>query len=138
MTSHKLARDYLGKVKSRLKALRLFLADERYDDVVREAQEAVELLLKGACRYVGIDPPRLHDPAGALLQHVDRLPEEWQTAVARVREISRWLVEERSAAFYGDEDDMVPPSELFERADAERAIADVEFMLGLYERMLDG
>ena len=138
MTTHKLSRDYLGKVTSRLKALKLYLADGRHDDVVREAQEAVELLLKGACRFVGLDPPRLHDPAGTLLQHADRLPAEWQVAVPRVREISRWLMEERSAAFYGDEDDEIPPSELFERSDADRAIADVEFLLGLYQRLLDG
>jgi len=33
---------------------------------------------------------------------------------------------DRGLAFSGDEDDLVPPSELFERADAESAIATAE------------
>lgn len=58
MTSRKISRDYLAKVEARVEALGLFLARERYDDVIREAHEALELLLKGALRFVGIDPPK--------------------------------------------------------------------------------
>ena len=56
MTSRKIARDYLAKVEARLEALRLFLARARHDDVIREAHEAMELLIKGALRFVGVDP----------------------------------------------------------------------------------
>ena len=56
MTSRKIARDYLTKVETRLEALRLFLDRGRNDDVVREAHEAIELLLKGALRFIGIEP----------------------------------------------------------------------------------
>jgi hypothetical protein len=38
VTTGKIARDYLARVEARLEALRLFLARERYDDVMREAQ----------------------------------------------------------------------------------------------------
>jgi hypothetical protein len=58
VTSRKISRDYLAKVEARVEALGLFLARERYDDVIREAHEALELLLKGALRFVGIDPPK--------------------------------------------------------------------------------
>jgi len=54
VTTRKIARDYLGKVEARLDSLRLFLGRGRYDDVVREAHEAIELLLKGALHFVGI------------------------------------------------------------------------------------
>jgi len=47
------------------------------------------------------------------------------------------LFEERGHAFYGDEDDLVPPSELFERSEAEEAIGAVERLLGLYRLLLD-
>jgi len=40
LTSRKIALDYLGKVEARLKALRLFFDDRRYDDVIREAMGA--------------------------------------------------------------------------------------------------
>ncbi len=43
-----------------------------YSDVVREAQELVELALKGMLRAVGIDPPKVHEVGGALLSNRDR------------------------------------------------------------------
>jgi hypothetical protein len=136
VTSQKISRDYLRKVEVRLEALRLFLSRERFDDVIREAHEAIELLLKGTLRFVGIDPPRRHDAAPLLLRHLDRLPAAWQAAADQIRETSARLFEERGHAFYGDEDDLLPPSELFTRAEAEEAIAAVETLLGLYRDLL--
>ncbi|MBI2914833.1 MAG: HEPN domain-containing protein [Firmicutes bacterium] len=37
------------------------MEEQSYSDVVREAQEIVELCLEGILRYVGIEPPKLHD-----------------------------------------------------------------------------
>ena len=136
MTSKKIARDYLGKVEARLEALRLFLARGRHDDVIREAHEAMELLLKGALRFVGIDPPRRHDAAPVLLRHVDRFPADWQASAAEICAASERLFAERGHAFYGDEDDLVPPSELFDRTEAEEAIAVVERLLSLYRALV--
>ncbi len=39
--------------------------------------------------------------------------------------------------FYGDEDDLVPPSDLFDRTEAEGAIAAVERLLGLYRGLFE-
>ena len=136
MTSRKISRDYLEKVEVRLEALRLYLHRGRYDDVVREAQEAVELLVKGALRFVGLDPPRRHDAAPVLLQHLDRFPPVWRAEATAIAETSERLFAERGHAFYGDESDLVPPSELFERAEAEEAVRAVERVLGLYRDLL--
>lgn len=136
MTSRKIARDYLAKVEARLEALRLFVARGRYDDVVREAHEAIELLLKGALRFVGIDPPRRHDPAPVVTEHLDRFPPAWRAYAPEMVAVSERLFGERGHAFYGDEADLVPPSELFTPADAEAAIRAVERLLGLYRELL--
>ncbi len=136
MTTKKIALDYLAKVRVRLMALRLFLEHQRYDDVMREAQEAVELLVKGALRFVGIDPPRRHEPAALLLEHIDRFPASWRARAEEIRGLSERLFSERGLSFYGDEDDLLPPSELFERGEAEAAIADVERLLALYEELV--
>jgi HEPN domain-containing protein len=138
VTSRKIARDYLDKVEVRLEALRLFLSRGRHDDVVREAHEAIELLLKGALRFVGLDPPHRHDPAPVLLQHLDRFPPAWQAEATAIAEISERLFSERGHAFYGDESDLVPPSELFGRDDAEEALQAVERLLALYRSLLAG
>ncbi|GAB4108465.1 MAG: hypothetical protein Kow001_05840 [Acidobacteriota bacterium] len=56
MTNLTLARSYLVKAWKRLKILTVLLEEEAYSDVVHEAQEIVELALKGMLRQVGIEP----------------------------------------------------------------------------------
>lgn len=58
MTNLTLAQSYLVKAQKRLKALAVLLSEEAYSDVVREAQEIVELALKGMLRAIAVDPPR--------------------------------------------------------------------------------
>lgn len=69
-----LAKAYLEKAQKRLKILPVLLAEEAYSDVVREAQEIVELSLKGVLRYLGVEPPKWHDVGSILLDNQDRLP----------------------------------------------------------------
>jgi HEPN domain-containing protein len=45
--SDRLARDYLQRAQARRLALETLLAADAHADVVREAQEVVELILKG-------------------------------------------------------------------------------------------
>ena len=51
MTSLSLGASYLTKAATRLKVLDLLLREQAYSDVVREAQEVVELALKGVLRF---------------------------------------------------------------------------------------
>jgi HEPN domain-containing protein len=67
VTNVSLAEAYLVKAQKRLKILGVLLAEAAYSDVVREAQELVELALKGMLRQVGIEPPKWHD-VGDLLR----------------------------------------------------------------------
>lgn len=60
MTNHTLAQSYLIKATKRLRILDVLMEEAAYSDVVREAQEIVELALKGILRQVGIEPPKQH------------------------------------------------------------------------------
>lgn len=136
MTTVKIARDYLAKIEARLDALQLFLDRGRFDDVMREAQEIIEPLVKGALRFIGVDPPRRHDSSTVLLEHLDRLPAEWRMHAEELGTLSARLFEERGHAFYGDEDDLVPPSEMFDREEAETTIAAVARFAEMYRRLV--
>ena len=57
MTNSSLARSYLKKAAARLSLLSILQKKGAYSDVVREAQEIVELALKGMLRQVGLEPP---------------------------------------------------------------------------------
>lgn len=135
MTTLSLAQSYLLKARSRLKLLPILMADGNYSDVVREAQEIVELALKGMLRHQGIEPPKWHDVGEILLAHADRFPADTARLLGRLAEASKWLRKEREQAFYGDIDFI--PSEQYDLSDAERAMADATFVCAAAVALID-
>lgn len=127
MTNSSLAQSYLVKATKRLKILPILLAEQAYSDVIREAQELVELALKGMLRQVGVEPPKWHDVSGTLHEFADRFPAAARSEIDRLAEISAWLRKEREFSFYGDIDFI--PTEQYTEADAKRAIADAEHVV---------
>lgn len=131
MTNVSLAASYLVKAQKRLKILAVLLDEEAYSDVVREAQEIVELALKGMLRQAGIEPPKWHDVGDALQEYRSRFPASAEAEVDRLAAISGWLRKEREFSFYGDIDFI--PTERYSRHDADRAIADARFVVSIAE-----
>ena len=120
MTTTELARSYLTKARKRLHALEVLFKEEDYSDVVREAQETVELAEKAMLRALGIDPPKIHDVSQILLDHSDDLPSEIRPRLSALAELSKWLRKEREISFYGDIDFI--PTEEYRKEDASRAL----------------
>jgi len=104
---------------------------------VRECQDLVELVLKGALRFVGLEPPRRHDVHTVVEAFADRFRPEWREAVTELRPVLDRLVSDRAPAFYGDEAEGIPASELFGEDDARRAMSVADRLLDLYARLLD-
>lgn len=134
MTNRTLAQSYLFKCRKRLRVLEVLLAEEAYSDVVREAQELVELALKGILRQIGVEPPKQHDVGGLLVEFKDRLPLEVAAQAEKMAAISKWLRKEREFAFYGDVDFI--PTEEYTRRDAERALRDARLVLEMAEKVI--
>lgn len=84
MTSDRIARDYLRRARTRRLALDTLLAAGVHGDVMRQAQEIVELVLKGALRFVGVEPPKRHDVHEIVGQFLGRLPAEWSEGEGRI------------------------------------------------------
>jgi HEPN domain-containing protein/predicted nucleotidyltransferase len=122
MTHTSQALSYLQKAEVRLKALELFFRAGAYSDCVREAQECVELALKGVLRHIGVEPPKQHDVGYLVVEYRDRLPASVAAQAQELARISKWLRKEREFAFYGEVDSI--PTEEYSSEDAERAIAD--------------
>jgi HEPN domain-containing protein len=136
VTLHELARSYLRKVEARLKALATLKAEGDYSDVVREAQETVELCLKGMLRAVGVEPPKFHDVGQLLLDHRDRFPADVRREIPRCAQISSDLREDRELAFYGDVDFI--PTERYSSEQADRALADADWVVAVARRAIGG
>ena len=127
MTTVTLAQNYLWKATKRLKILQVLLDEDDYSDVVREAQEIVELSQKGMLRWVGLDPPKWHDVGDILIEHAGKFPETVQAALPELAKISKRLRKERELSFYGDIDFL--PAEEYTREDALEAIAQAEYVV---------
>jgi HEPN domain-containing protein len=116
MQNRDLAADYVRRAHARLRALDVLFEQKSWADVVREAQEIVELALKGLLRSCGVEPPRIHDVADVLIEERARLPEQLRAGVGELAEVSRRLRRDRELAFYGAED--LTPSDFYREADA--------------------
>jgi HEPN domain-containing protein len=136
VTSDSLARSYLLKAQKRLKALAVLRDEDAHSDVVREAQELVELALKGVLRAIGVEPPKFHDVGGLLLEHRDKLSPEARVDAPRAAEISKRLRRERELAFYGDIDFI--PTEEYSADDGRRAYDEAAWVLDLAARVIGG
>ena len=120
MTNVSLAQSYLTKARVRLAILTVLYDAAAYSDVVREAQEIVELALKGILRQVGVEPPHWHDVGGLLREHATRVPSIPAAELDRLAATSAWLRKEREFSFYGDIDFI--PTEQYDATVAMRAI----------------
>ncbi len=120
MTNITLAQSYMIKAVNRLDVLDLLFKKRSYSDVIREAQEIVELAQKAMLRQVGIDPPKWHDVGMILVEHGDKFPEEIRAELPVLAKISKWLRTERELSFYGDIDFI--PTEEYTEEDALKAI----------------
>ena len=134
MTNLSLAQSYLSKARVRLTILPVLFEAAAYSDVIREAQEIVELALKGMLRQAGIEPPHWHDVGGMLKEHADRFPSIDTEAIDRLVSISAWLRKEREFAFYGDVDFV--PTEQYDASTGTRAMQDAQFAVEMADRII--
>lgn len=127
MKKDELTAAYLKKAEVRFKALSFYKENGAYSDVVREAQELVELLLKAVLRTIGVEVPKIHDVGRVLEKHRRLLPPALNNSLDEIKRISKRLRKERELSFYGAEDFI--PTEEYDSMDADMAIKDAEFVL---------
>lgn len=133
MTSDRLAKAYIEKAAIRLKGLKFLHREKGYSDVIREAQECVELLLKAVLRHCGLEVPKTHDVSRILIEKKEILPEILRNRLDEITLISRTLRKDRELAFYGTEDWI--PTEEYSEEDSKKAIAQVETVFSLVSKV---
>jgi HEPN domain-containing protein len=131
-----MGRRYIEEARARMELVEIAVQRRLTSVVVREAQECVELFLKGALRLVGVEPARTHDPAEVLLREAARFPEWFRSQLEFLAPISTELAGDRGLAFYGDERQEIGPQDLFDEADAERAAENMKFVAAHCLRLL--
>lgn len=117
-----LVKDYITRAGHRLKALQVLFDCESYADVVREAQEAIELCLKALLRHHNVEAPRIHDVSQALLENEASFAEAVIPHIKKLAKISKSLRRDRELAYYGSED--LTPSDFYQKEEGEEALAN--------------
>ena len=128
MRNTEIALSYARQAAERLHHAREALERGNYPYVVRQCQEAVELMLRAALRFVGVEPPRWHDVGPVLRREAARFPEWFRESMPTLARYSRRLRREREPSMYGDEESGAPPDELYDREDAEEALRMAEYV----------
>ena len=131
----KLAEDYLKRAKIRLEALKFLYEKNDYPDVVREAQEVVELALKALLREIGVEVPKIHDVGKVLIKYKNLLPSVVEQNAEKIAAISKRLRKEGELSFYGAEDFI--PLEEYTAEDALQAIEDAEFVVKTISKVFE-
>jgi hypothetical protein len=134
LTSRDPAKSLIKKAGDRLDILDLLLRKRAYSDVVREAQEIVELASKGMLRAAGIEPPKFHDVGSLLLEHKGKYCDDVSRQMERVASISKRLKKERELSFYGDIDFI--PTEEYKLEDAQEAREGAHFVVTLAKKVV--
>lgn len=129
MTNLEMAKSYLKEGMEIFKEAESFYRREVWHLVVRRTQEAVEMALKGALRYVGIEVPKVHDVGILLKRHKEKFPKGFAQNIDRLASISRKMRKEREASLYGDEETGTPPDEIYIEEDAKIALDEGTLIL---------
>ena len=126
-----LSKDYFERAKKRLIVFKVLLSEKDWPDVVREAQELVELALKALLRSFAIEVPRIHDVSNILEAEASRFPSALQKELELLMKISRELRRDRELAFYGSED--LTPLEFYKEGDAKNAFEKASKVIATLE-----
>ncbi len=135
MTTPRMGAQYIEEATYRRSLVEAAFGSGRWATVVREAQECVELFLKGALRLAAVEPARVHDVGDMLRQEAQRFPPWFTAEVERLAAISTRMTEDRGAAFYGDENAELGPQQLFNESDAEEARRELTTVATACERL---
>lgn len=114
MTNFESGENLLKDAESYCEEMQHMFEKEKWNIVIRRAQEVVELSLKGILKKMGIDYPKIHNVAPLFVSLLKEKGIEVEKDVSdRILFISMLLAKDRAPAFYGER--------IFLKEDAERA-----------------
>ena len=137
MKNTDMARSYVKQAEERIYHASEAIKRGSYPYVIRQCQEAVELLLKAALRLVGVEPPKWHDVGVILRRESGRFPRWLREDIPIMARYSRRLRREREPSMYGDEESGMTPEEMYDKGDAEEALEMASFVRSRVKRLLE-
>ena len=131
-----LAIGYLKQAEARRDDAKDALAEGNYAYAVRLSQECVELCVKAALRFVGVEYPKQHEVSELLVELKARFPDWFAAETPSIREASVSLFKKRELAFYGGEDTALPPDKVIAEEDGRKAVESAVRVSSACKRLL--
>ncbi len=132
------AKGHLAEAENRLETARNASQNGKAAYCIRQCQEAVELALKAALNFVGVEYPRYHD-VGPILRDVTRKFPNWlQPDIGEFARLSGELAEKREPAMYGAESIGIPAERLFSRDEARHILDRTETAFRAVRKLVNG
>lgn len=124
MNFRAIALQLMEQAEARIPTAQRALAERNLRYAVRSAQEAVELALKAALRWVNVDYPKAHDVSDVLLRVAERFPQRFRSRLPEFTSTSEETARWRAAAMYGHELEGSGPEDAFPDDRSTRAIVE--------------
>lgn len=103
MTNHESGENLLKDAELYCEEMQRMFEKERWNIVVRRAQEVVELSMKGILKIMGIDFPKVHNVAPLFVTLLQEKGIKLEKEVSeKILSISKLLAKDRAPAFYGE------------------------------------
>lgn len=134
MTNLRLAEAFLERAGDRLASLQSLRAEADFSDVIREARDITELCFRGMLRILGVEVSRWMDLGEVLTRNIRRLPADIAVHGDRLLEIYADLKNDRPSV--PTDEANIPPEKLLQ-ADADRAVEQAQWVLGLSRLTVD-
>jgi HEPN domain-containing protein len=131
-----LAKGYLKQAEARRDDARNAFAKGNYAYALRLSQECVELCVKAALRFVGVEYPKQHEVSELLLGLKARFPDWFAAEAPFIREASVSLFKKRELAFYGGEDTALPPDKVIAEEDGKKAVDSAERVFSTCKKLV--
>lgn len=107
-----------------------------YHLTVRWSQECIELSVKAVLRIYGIEFPKTRDVSTTLTSLELPFPQWFKERLERIASTMKAITPKRGPALYGDEEKMIPPSELFGKEETEDFLKGAEFVFNSCQRLI--
>ena len=103
---------------------------EHWHRTIRKCQEATELAVKGMFKYLGIEYPKSHLLGRVIKKELGKHEIFTKEDLRKMAFVSDSLAFDREPSFYGSPEGF-PASNLFDKNDAEEAIMEAKWLIGL-------
>lgn len=134
LTNQRLAEAFLERARARLEALDSLRDEADLSDVIREARDIVDLCFRSMLRVQGIEATRWMDIGEVMRRNLDHMPSEISENEDRILGIYENLATGQRSELAGA---ALLPSEKLLLADADRSIADAEWILEMAQLTID-